>query len=413
LELRFESFIIFASYYFTVPNLLPGLWASAVSVFAGAWTGIKAFFVSLWNGIVSVVLGAANWINGIWTAVYTFFTSIWTSIVSVVLGIANWLGELWTPVAATFTAAWGYVYTFFVWIWDGIKGVIQGFIDWVGGAIEFIIAPFTKVAEVVGGVIDGIGAFFKEIIGESDTAGTKIGENLAKAQPGTTVNPGLAKERVPAQEMAKPRVPVPAPDISYTTTPGIAAAVPVPTVSGMTVGAPTLTSPVLTVPEAVSGITAINQPATANATGNRAAISLSPAKMNTPTVSNQASSAFTHALGGGALPIAPSVDIAALTQQVKSNSFVDTMPGLSTPVIPTENKTNLQEQAALLFQEAMPKTKSATPDAPRQQMEQKEKTILQSLHVENLYVNTNDLDSLLEFVRTFMLAVHKPEEEAV
>jgi hypothetical protein len=78
------------------------------------------------------------------------------------------------------------VYEFFGGIWEGIKGVILSFIGWIGPAIELIIAPFRKVAEAVGGVLDGIEGFFRGLMGESDAAGDKVGENLARLYRGNT-----------------------------------------------------------------------------------------------------------------------------------------------------------------------------------------------------------------------------------
>ena len=200
-----------------VVNWINGVWTSVVSGFTTAWNAVYTFFVSLWNGLVTLVLGVVNLFMGLWTQAasgftivwtygYTFFSGIWNGMAGVVSGFANLLTGIWETVVSVFIVAWGYVYTYFGGIWEGIKSVVLGFIEWLGGAAAFIIAPFLKVAEVVGGVLNGIGGFFKRLLGDGDSAGKAMEENLRKSVSGTVTvaEPVINTPPAAAPQSAKP-----------------------------------------------------------------------------------------------------------------------------------------------------------------------------------------------------------------
>jgi phage-related protein len=430
-------------------NWINGVWSMVVSVFVSAWAAIGEFFAALWNGLVGIVLGAVNWLNGVWTLIvsafsaawtfaYTFFGSIFTGITTIVSGVAEWLGGIWSFVVSVFSTAWSYVYDFFAGIWDGIKGVVLGFIEWIGGAIEFIIAPFRRVAEVVGGVLDGIGGFFKGLIGESDTAGKAMETNLAK-----TTSAALPKP-APAAQGEKPGLwdtiktkgqgaidfagglfgggkPA-APALAAAPNPGAspsASLAAMPELAAFTANTPALQTGTLAAPASIGSTPAVKEiGAQTSLGGGTDGISLSPAKMNSPTVGHQASDAFTTALGSGAPIVTPSQDTAGLTKQVSSNPFITPktdMTELTRQAQPNpfaDSMSAAGDDALSTFQAAMPgKTKTLDP-APKETAAESN-AVPQSISIQNVYVQAEDCQTLLDFVRQLFHAVQAPAAAAV
>jgi hypothetical protein len=377
------------------------------------WDTIKGFFASLWADISVIVSNFVNWLSGVWGIVVSaftvawsyvsnFFTSVWNGIVGIVLGFVNWVSGIWDFMVAGFTTAWGYVYNFFASIWAGIKDIVMGFINWIGGAIELIIAPFRKVAEVVGGVLDGIGGFFKGLIGESDKAGTKINENLTQS---AVVNPAVSSS------FGSPSVPgITTTETAALTTPaftakngvvaapdwgsGVASIQPAPFVQAdtqTTIVTTPITTPKLDTLTGTQTQPFATTPALAG-TGN-APITLSPAKMNSSAINYRASSAFESAIFG---------------------SSNETLTPNSAPAISGIDMDDFNEQAAVTFQAAMPQSaRSATVDNQRQAPERTANTGQQSIKIENLYVQAEECQTLFDFVKMLMHSVYKPEEAAI
>ena len=392
-----------------------GLWPIVVSAFTSAWEGVTAFFAALWEGIVSMVFTVANAISSAWTVavagftiawgyVYEFFSSIWQGIVAIVFSFVAWIGTIWTPVVSVFTVAWGYVYEFFSGIWEGIKGVILGFIDWISPAIELIIAPFRKVAEVVGGVLDGIGGFFKGLIGESDTAGDKIGENLAKAVQGESAV-GQAAKVLPQSAVAKPELletvtakgsVMPAPDTS------VIASMPVP--DAITV--PAVTVPALSVGQSAA-VTGTNTITGSKTTG----IILSPAKMNSPALTYGASNAFEAAMAGSTTAtLTPSMDTATVNGQA-AEALAAWNNANTVSLIP--DREDITQQAAITFQAAMPAKQQTVQESPGRQDTQPRNTTPPQIRIEHLTVQAEDCENMFDFYRTLLHGIYQPEEAAV
>jgi hypothetical protein len=380
------------------------------------WEQVKAFFVSLWEGIVSTVVTVANAINSAWTAVvswftaawgyvYTFFSGIWQGIVSIVFGFVEWMGTVWTPVVSVFTIAWGYVYDFFNSIWEGIKGVVLGFIEWISPAVELIIAPFKKVAEVVGGILDGIGGFFRELIGESDTAGDKMGENLAKAVQGDSAV-GQPSKVLPQSTMAKPEVAKP--DLlaksSVMPAPDTAAVAVIPVPDAVTV-------PALNVGQSAT-VTGTNAIAGSGTAGSKpAGISLSPAKMNSPAVTYGASTAFESAMGSGnTATLAPSMDTATINGQAAE--ALATWNAANTVSL-TPGMEDITQQAAITFPAAMPAKQPTVQESPERRNTQTMNTTPPQIKIEHLTVQAEDCETMFDFYRTLLHTIYQPEEAAV
>jgi TP901 family phage tail tape measure protein len=372
------------------------------------WDVIKDFFASLWSGITNIVSNFVNWLAGLWSVVVSsftaawssvsnFFVSIWDGIVSIVLGFVNWVGGIWDFVVSGFTTAWSSVYNFFVSIWDGIKSVIVGFIEWIGGAIEFIIAPFMKVGEVIGGFLGGIGGFFKELVGESEHAGAKINENLTQNAQVNPVVPPSSNDIVNTETAAlttptlnTQNVIVPMPNlVQPITTPvfGNSAATVQPVTVTDLGGAFVDTQP-----------QALTTTAQSSAFSGQLPIALSPVKMNSPAMSYQASGAFESAMSGNKtlMPSMPSAETLAIA-----------------PAMPSVDMDDFNKQASITFQAAMPAPERPAALENSRQTPERTAPAPQSIKIENLYVQAEDIQASSDFVKMLMQIVHRPQEAVV
>jgi TP901 family phage tail tape measure protein len=415
-----------------------GLWNKIVGVFTGAWNGIKSilsglpnwivgllavffplislplliitnwdtikgFFASLWSGITTAVSQFVNWLGGIWglavsgftsawSFVFNFFVSLWSGITTTVSNFANWLGGIWGFAVSGFTSAWGYVYNFFVSIWDGIKSVVIGFIEWISGAIEFIIAPFLRAGEIIGGFLGSIGGFFKGLIGESESAGVKINENLT---PSAQVNPvePINTNAIAPTETATLAIAQLNTQNGLVTTADLGQPISTPIYASNAANPPPIPG---------SGLEEVISPtqfSTFAATAQSPAFTeqlpgLSPAKMNSPAVSYQSTGAFESALGVNKT-LTPSVEAAA---------------------IPGVDMDDFNRQAAVTFQAAMPAPTRSTPAEHLRQTPERTANTAPSIkieRIENLNFQAEECRTLFDFMKMFMLAVQKPESEAV
>jgi len=87
---------------------------------------------------------------------------------------------------------WDAIKQFFVNLWNDPKATILGFIDWVGSKVEALLAPFKKVGEVVGGVFNKVGGFFKGIVGGGKDSGTALNDAFASGIQSNASAPGAA-----------------------------------------------------------------------------------------------------------------------------------------------------------------------------------------------------------------------------
>jgi TP901 family phage tail tape measure protein len=430
--------------FMTMPNWVVGLlviffpFISIPILIISKWDTIKVFFISLWEGIKSTTASFVVWIGSlwdtaaavftgawmdagtfftaVWSAIYTFFTGIWNGVVTIVLGVVNWFNGLWEPVAVMFTAVWSYVYTFFSGIWQGIQSVVLGFIDWIGGAVEFIIAPFVKVAETVGGVLDEIGGFFKGLIGESDTAGTAIGENLTKsisartevATPGITTKP-VAQAAVQADKPGlwetikgkaagvidwgkglgggKPEMPV-LPQTTQITQAPVTAIMPETTTSTSVGSVP--------IPVAAKPMVEIQ--------ASSPVVSVARMNGNAGTVSRQASGSFLQAMSG---TVSGSSVPSPLTVPTPVSA-----PRVATPTVPALDMEELITEATVQVRSPISE-KTLSPASLSGKEEETKPTMNQSVTIQNMYVQNEDYKLVFDFVRMFMHAVHSPAEVTV
>jgi hypothetical protein len=380
------------------------------------WDTIKGFFVSLWNNIQSVTASFVTWLNGLWnialsvfvtawSSVVTFFSSLWSTISSIVINFATWVGGVWDTIVSGFSVAWSYVLTFFTFIWEGIKTVILGFVNWVGGIIDFIVAPFLAAGKIIGGIFDGIGGWFKEIIGGDTTANITTTKN---AVSDSTINKSTdiktSTTVVPQSTQQKPPVlPVPAMPMANQVVP-TQPVQPKPIVPPPMIEA----NPVIPTPITQSHTTA-------TPIQNEIQKSVIPRKVgvNSPAVDYAASSAFTDAIAvtssSQVMPL-PVVQQTPITPQtIQSEPIVPPPIIQQNPIAPTaELSTNLDRQAKAKSQRetVIRQTKIPEPESKNGQ---------QTIHIDidKLYLQAEDCETLLDFARMIFHVANKHKEEFV
>jgi TP901 family phage tail tape measure protein len=176
--------------------------AGGIGAAAGA-TG--AFAASLWAAawpILAVVAGVAlvaggvyllikNWsavsgfFSGLWQKITGAFSAAWNRIKSTIMGASDWIlagVAVFMPIIgipALVIKHWDAIKAFFVDLWNDPQAAITGFIDWIGGKVEAFTAPFRAIGEVVGGIFGKIGGFFKGLAGDSAASGTQMNAAFA------------------------------------------------------------------------------------------------------------------------------------------------------------------------------------------------------------------------------------------
>jgi hypothetical protein len=404
-----------------IKTFFASLWISIVATFTDVWNSIPGFFTLLWNGIVSIVTTVANWFSGVWQAVVNgfsaawtwasnIFTAFWNGIVGVVTGIASWFGETFSFITGAFVAAWTWVSQFFVSIWEGIKGVVMGFVEWLSPVIDMIIAPFKAIGDVIGGIIGSVKGWFGETVEIGETELAKNGAKMkdAAAKPVQTAAP------VPAAQIAAPPLTAP----SVVSTPSLAASTaPIPS---MEIVSPIVAAPPITATSAAS-TPSLAESVTASSSGNSLAMEhLEAARRKGVSVSDMsytASSAFSNAGTYTPSPVVetvPVVDLQQVSVPAASNPFLDSLPTMPTavqsPVVPPKN---LYEDLNRQLEVLTPTTSKETVLQQTKITEQTSKAEPQNVYVDKVYVQADDCETALDFVRMIMQAAHKHQEALV
>jgi len=144
-------------------------WSKVAGFFKGMWDKIVGFFSAAWDWIKNLIFGASDWILA---AVAVFFPII--------------------GIPALIIKHWDAIKEFFVNLWNNPKETIQGFIDWVGSKVEALIAPFKMVGDVVGGVFNKVGGFFKGLVGGGKESGAALNDAFASGIQSNAAAPGAA-----------------------------------------------------------------------------------------------------------------------------------------------------------------------------------------------------------------------------
>ena len=189
--------------------------SGGIGVATGATT---AFGASLWATIwpilavvaaIALIAGGVYLIVKHWDKVSGFFSGLWNKITGIFSAAWDWIKNLlfgipdWVLVAVSFFAPfvgipmliikhWEGIKTFFVNLWNDPKAAIQGFIDWIGGKVADLVAPFKIVGDVVGGVFNKVGGFFKGLAGGGRESGAALNDAFASGIQSSASAPGMA-----------------------------------------------------------------------------------------------------------------------------------------------------------------------------------------------------------------------------
>jgi TP901 family phage tail tape measure protein len=191
-----------------IGGYIASMWASVAPTLAATWP-----ILAIIAGVAALAAGVYLLIKN-WDAVSGFFVGLWEKIKGAFFAAFDWIKNLffgvpdWILVAVSFFMPivgiptliikhWDAIKQFFVNLWNDPKAAIEGFIDWIGGKVADFIAPFKAVGDVVGGVFNKVGGFFKGLVGGGQESGTALNDAFAggiqsnASAPGTAFNNSL------------------------------------------------------------------------------------------------------------------------------------------------------------------------------------------------------------------------------
>jgi TP901 family phage tail tape measure protein len=174
-----------------IPALIIKHWDKIKEFFSNLWGNITAGAQAAWNGLV-------GFFTGIWEKIKGAFSAAWDWIKNILFGTSDWiLGAvaIFMPIVgipALIIKHWDAIKDFFGGLWENIKSIFQGFIDWIGGKVEAFIAPFKAIGDVVGGVFNKVGGFFKGLVGGGKQAGSDLNDAFASGIQSNASAPGIA-----------------------------------------------------------------------------------------------------------------------------------------------------------------------------------------------------------------------------
>jgi hypothetical protein len=162
------------------------------------WEAMPGFFSSIGEKIKSVWNAIPGFFSGLWDKVKGAFSAAWEWIKNLLFGTSDWiLGAvaIFMPIVgipALIIKHWDAIKQFFVNLWNDPKAAITGFIDWVGSKVEALVAPFKVVGDVVGGVFNKAGGFFKGLAGGGKESGAQLNEAFASGIQSNAAAPSAA-----------------------------------------------------------------------------------------------------------------------------------------------------------------------------------------------------------------------------
>jgi TP901 family phage tail tape measure protein len=324
-------------------------WDKVSGFFVGLWDNVKGAFSAAWDWIKNLIFGASDWVL---VAVSIFFPFI--------------------GIPALIIKHWDSIKTFFVNLWNDPKATIMGFIDWIGSKVEAFVAPFKAIGDVVGGVFGKIGGFFKGIVGGGKDSGAALTDAFASgiqsnaSAPGTAFGDSLqtVSRQMPHSDAQEGPL------------------------SGITASGRALTE---TFASGMDG-TAIEQKSTA--VFSQVLPSANQQVNFAGDTSPEQNAALSYT--------ASTVDTSALSELVaQGNSLAES---LSSRI----GESDLREKASLAFPAAMPQKEQVIEIATGSESSTKSAGS-QIITIQNLYLQAEDCESLLDFVRMIMHSVNRPE----
>jgi len=356
-----------AGVYLLVKN-----WDAVSGFFVGLWEKIKGAFSAAWDWIKNLIFGTSDWILGAvaifmpivgipaliikhWAAIKEFFSGLWEGV----KGIA---GKAWEGIKGIASGAWDGIKSvwegvanFFSGLWEKIKSIFQGFIDWIGSKIEAFTAPFKAIGDVVGGMVNKIGGFFKGVIGGGKESGTALNDAFASGIQSNASAPGTA--------------------------------------FGMSLQ---------TVSRQMPHSDAQEGPLSALTDSGRALTETFASGMDGSAIEQKATTVFSQILPESSQSALTDTFTGGIGDIAQGNAFNE-------PLASSINEMDLREKAPLAFTAtAMPKRDAIEIHSGGESSPKSAGS--QSIHIQNLYLQAEDCESLLDFVRMVMHSVNRPEE---
>lgn len=180
-----------------------------IGIVTSAFNAIKVVFTGAWNVIKAIVRAGINFVKAIITTylniIKAIFSTVWGAILAVLRAIWSRIGGTVTAganhVKGVLTAVWNAIKGVTSTVWNAIVDVIRNVVNKIGtiaGSIKTKVLDalsgaatwlFTKGAEIIQGLIDGIESKIKDITGAIGKVTDKIGKFL----PGSPVAEGPLK----------------------------------------------------------------------------------------------------------------------------------------------------------------------------------------------------------------------------
>ena len=471
-----------------IKGFFGNLWGKITSGTKAAWEGIAGFFPgiagkvqSAWHSTTGFFsnLWSKNIANtkAVWDAMPGFFSGLWDKIKGGFSAGIDWIKNLfsgipdWVLVAvaafvpfigipALVIKHWDSIKQFFVNLWNDPKAAIAGFIDWFGSKVEAITAPFKAVGDVVGGVFNKVGGFFKNLVGGGRQAGSDLNDAFATGiQSNATVPGEVFTTTVQTVSRQLPHSDAPEGPLSTLTASG--RALTDTFASGMDASVIKQKSSLVfsqALPDMDFNTDTFTYGIGDISLERNASLAYNASPMDAGTLSELASQVntfidtFTSGIGDISLERnaslaynASPVDAGALSGLASQvNTFTDTFTsGIgdislkrnaslaynASPVdagallgfpSPTDvlndslafrmDEADLRETASFAFPDVMPH--GGAVEFPSNEMPA-QGSGTQTIHIQNLYLQAEDCESLLDFVRMVMHSVERPEKEPV
>jgi hypothetical protein len=150
-------------------------WSTVSAFFVRLWEGIKGAFAAAWDWIKNLISGTSDWVLGAaalfmpiigipaliikhWDTIKGFFSNLWSNVT---LGIKSawnampgFFSNVWSSVAAGTTAAWNAITGFFSTMWEGITGTFSAAWDWIKnllfGASDWVLGAAALFMPIIG-----------------------------------------------------------------------------------------------------------------------------------------------------------------------------------------------------------------------------------------------------------------------
>ena len=181
---------LFVNIWTGIVDIVSGIWTTITGVISGAMQAIYDTVTAIWDAICSVVGGileglvsilSATWevissvVTTVFTAIADFITTIWT-------GISEFLSTIWEGISALFSTVLGTIFDVVSSIWnamaDFISTVMNTIFDVIGSVWNSVLSGVSDtIGNIVGVIMDGFNAavdFITGLIGQAFSWGADL-----------------------------------------------------------------------------------------------------------------------------------------------------------------------------------------------------------------------------------------------